>query len=78
MNRPTCARCHGDSVLRRQITSNGSQLIAWYCLACDWWAEQPITWLPHTPLRAQLAKRGKCLEDVPLVEKAATQLSLLP
>ena len=66
---PICSRCgSADVKLRKQIISNGDLQIAWRCMNCQRWAEQPMKWLAHTPLRIALERKGYTIDDIPTIE----------
>lgn len=67
--RPVCAHCSGTRVLlRRRINADGSAHIAWRCLDCNRWAENPPKWMGHKEIVAKLARWKATLEDVPIIE----------
>jgi len=66
-SKPTnCTRCNGQQLkLRCQINSNGTRLIAWYCMSCSKWALNPPAWLPHDKVSAYLEKFGASIKNIP-------------
>jgi hypothetical protein len=72
---PTCAHCGGSDIkLRRQLTTSGVSFLAWRCLVCDRWAENPVRWLKHDLIIPRLERQGVTLDDIPLVADNSQEL----
>ena len=62
---PQCSSCSGSNIkIRRQIAKNGSEQFGWYCLTCEWWAENPTKWLLRDKVKELAAYHKTTLGDV--------------
>ena len=65
---PICTHCGGCKVkLRRQVASSGVSQVAWRCLECDRWAENPPIWLSHAVLNSALARWQAKVTDLEII-----------
>lgn len=65
-----CPECEEETLeLSRQIASNGSYQIGWFCQQCDRWMHRdpsPGLWLPRRKVEEFLAGRGLTVADLPV------------
>ena len=66
MIRPTCTSCNVPMLLRKQIASNGTKQIGWYCVQCERW-EQPTRWLAHKDVTDCLRAYQATIDNIPTV-----------
>lgn len=65
---PPCQHCHSGQVkLRRLVASDGTSRISWWCLTCERWAQNPVTWIAHSLVKAELSRWKASIEDIQVV-----------
>jgi len=68
MNIPACQRCGSKNVkLRRNIISNGTNQVFWYCLECERIVNNGQMYLPHENVNNFLSKWSRTVEDLEII-----------
>lgn len=69
MNRPQCHKCSRTKYvkLRRVLNAGGATMIAWRCLDCNCWADNPVVWIKHDAAQ-DIIGSFYSLEDIPVQE----------
>lgn len=69
LSKPRCIHCDSPNTkLRRQIIVDGTSQVAWRCVKCDRWAENPPKWIRHEDANKLLRQWCAEIDDLPIVE----------